>query len=543
MKKKTILLSILSIIMCLSLTVGGTFALFTSKSEVNVAVTSGTVKVSASITNTEYSFDSRLTEASNCTYEINANGGLDINQMVPGDSIKATLSIANDSDVAIQYRINTAVSGDLADYLVIEKVTKLWTKVDAKANIADETVVITLPYEVEDAKAQGATASVLITVEAVQANAPVANVNADGETTTDTNLTDNKGNSAVAPAGVDMKDGETTLTLKVEEAQSTNTGNFSFGTASKAYAYEVKVPEVAEDNDEEIIVTMAAPANLENVLMFHEGVAMNPVVNADAVVNHNDFYYDVAGSITFATKSFSNFTVVDKVNLENLVFVSDATELQTALAANDGKEIIFTNDISVVASKGGYNKAGIIVDGDIVNGNGYTLFVSGANATWSCGIYTNGGTIKNIIVSGSFRGIFTAGQSSDINLENVSFANVCYTFNSDDGNGQFGVYAKDCTFSGWTSFSNVHKEVVFTDCKFNVGIGGYAYEFCRPYNATTFNNCIFAEGYEFDTTCASAINFNGCYYGETLITTENAESLATGDVILFYNGIGNAKIA
>lgn len=266
------------------------------------------------------------------------------------------------------------------------------------------------------------------------------------------------------------------------------------------------------------------------------------------------FVYGYADNVTM-----NNFTtnITDEENLyyelvkvdDNVRFqkvgiaVATAEQLIDALKSNSGEEIFFTNDISVVASNGGYNKAGIIVDGDIVNGNGYTLFVSGANATWDCGIYTNGGTIKNVTVDGSFRGIFTAGQSSDINLEKVSFANVCYTFNSDDGNGQFGVYAKDCTFSGWTSFSNVHKEVVFTDCTFNVGVGGYAYEFCRPYNATTFNNCIFAEGYEFDTTCASAINFNGCYYGETLITAENAESLATGDIILFYNGIGNATIA
>ena len=47
MKKKVLLTSILSIVMCLSLIAGATFALFTSESKVNIAVTSGNVEVVA----------------------------------------------------------------------------------------------------------------------------------------------------------------------------------------------------------------------------------------------------------------------------------------------------------------------------------------------------------------------------------------------------------------------------------------------------------------------------------------------------------------
>lgn len=171
MKKKLLLTSILSIVMCLSLTIGGTFALFTSKSEVNVAVTSATVNVVARVEKTEYSFDSRLTEASNCTHVINPDdGSLDINYMMPGDTVTATVAIKNESNVAIKYKINTSISGELKDYLVITPAVKGWTPVDAEASIDPQTVVITLPYEEDDANAQGKSASVLITVEAVQGN-------------------------------------------------------------------------------------------------------------------------------------------------------------------------------------------------------------------------------------------------------------------------------------------------------------------------------------------------------------------------------------
>ena len=51
MKKtnKRIVSSVASIALCASLVAGGSYALFTSESEVNVAVTSGTVKVVASV--------------------------------------------------------------------------------------------------------------------------------------------------------------------------------------------------------------------------------------------------------------------------------------------------------------------------------------------------------------------------------------------------------------------------------------------------------------------------------------------------------------
>ena len=52
MKNKVLLTSILSISSCASLITGATFALFTSESKVNIAVTSGKVDVKATIDET-----------------------------------------------------------------------------------------------------------------------------------------------------------------------------------------------------------------------------------------------------------------------------------------------------------------------------------------------------------------------------------------------------------------------------------------------------------------------------------------------------------
>ncbi|MBQ7879161.1 MAG: hypothetical protein IJ317_00785, partial [Clostridia bacterium] len=48
-KNKVLLTSMATIAMCASLVAGGTYALFTSESAVNIAISSGTVKVEATI--------------------------------------------------------------------------------------------------------------------------------------------------------------------------------------------------------------------------------------------------------------------------------------------------------------------------------------------------------------------------------------------------------------------------------------------------------------------------------------------------------------
>ena len=75
---------------------------------------------------------------------------------------------------------------------------------------------------------------------------------------------------------------------------------------------------------------------------------------------------------------------------------------------------------------------------------------------------------------------------------------------------------------------------MFTNCDFGESQG---YAFCRPYNACVFENCVFEEGFEFDTSKTSDIVFKNCYYGDTLITSENAASLA-----IFYNGVNGLTV-
>lgn len=186
-----------------------------------------------------------------------------------------------------------------------------------------------------------------------------------------------------------------------------------------------------------------------------------------------------------------------------------------------GTDLTFSSQDTTANS--GYGATGVSVKGGTFDGNGKTLTVTNANGTWGSAIHTNGGTIKNVKAAGAMRGIFMGSATADVYIDNVSF-NTVYTFNSDGGSKDYGVYISNSTMNGWTSYSNVHKEVVFDNCEFTEGKG---YAFLRAYNNTEFKNCHFDADAEFEVQIVegAVATFENCYYGDTLITAENITML------------------
>jgi len=237
--------------------------------------------------------------------------------------------------------------------------------------------------------------------------------------------------------------------------------------------------------------------------------------------------------------------IIDYVNCDcNWVTkVTTAADLDSKLLG--GEEVLLLNDIEVSANEtnanSGYGSTGFSVkEGAVLHGNDKILIVNDANGTWDCAVNPHNGTVEDLTINGSFRGIFMSGASGDVFIDNVVLDDVCYTFNSDAGNKEYGVYISNSTLNGWTSFSDVHKEVIFKNCKFGKGTGGYEYAFCRPYNACVFENCEFEKGFEFDTRYVGEILFKNCTYGDVKITAENAAELAEGEIIFFYKGVNSA---
>lgn len=205
-------------------------------------------------------------------------------------------------------------------------------------------------------------------------------------------------------------------------------------------------------------------------------------------------------------------------------YVEDADALIEAL--ENGEDVVLLDDVKInpAAMTNAYGKTGINVkNGQSINGNGNTLDIKGAGGTWDSGINTTGGEIKDLTVTGSFRGIFishNSDYSEPVILNNVTIDGTVYTISCDQGKNQ-NLIAKNSTFKGWTSYAATLGTASFTDCYFGEGSG---YSYMRPYAPTTLTNCTFEEGFEFDATRTEVV-FENCYVGDTLITADNITEL------------------
>ena len=660
-RSKVIATSIATIAMCASLAVGGTFALFTSESEVNVAVTSGTVDVKAYADKATLSYTSLLGETLAESSATIVDNVVKIDKIVPGDTIAFELVIENYSNVTVQYQtVLSLVDGvDLFTGLQIEVDQKVYDGMTAYSNWAELNpingenkefdripVTITLP-EYAGNEYQSKTAEISFIVKAVQGNAAVEQPELDENTLYVYNQNDmklfahsvNKGNNFSGKtvklmSNVDLeKEAWTPIGNSVNKFQGTFDGNGNtisnlyvegekglglFGYVySGAYIQNVTIDGAyvsGQDYLGAVVGTGYFSQNgVQNCVVKNAEIIATPYIMDNGVydggakagvvagyVNNGNVcgntamdssvsaYRDLGGivgmmsgenyGVVAENNSVDNVTLsyvaapngkydgnkcnqnmgdivgrisnatVDKNTVGNMTYNNkwySASDVDAALLA--GGSVILGSDVTYSANNttanSGYGATGLSVTGGaVLDGNGNTLTVTNANGTWDCAINAVNGTVKNLTVNGSFRGIFMGGASGDVYIDNVVIDEVCYTFNSDGGNKNYGVYISNSTINGWTSYSDVHKEVVFENCNFGEGTGGYKYAFCRPYNASVFKNCKFAEGFEFDTSKTSDIVFENCYYGDTLITAANAATLCKDETVFFYNGLNGITI-
>ena len=206
-------------------------------------------------------------------------------------------------------------------------------------------------------------------------------------------------------------------------------------------------------------------------------------------------------------------------------YVGTADELVEALEA--GENVVLTDDVKIdpAGMSNAYGTTGINVkNGQTIDGGGNTLDIKGAGGTWDSGINTTGGLIRDLTVTGSFRGIFinhNSDHSEPVILKNVTIDGTTYTISCDQGMNQT-LTATDSTFNGWTSFAATLGNAKFVDCYFGEG-NGYAY--CRPYAPTEFVNCEFEEGYTLDPR--ADVVFENCTLNGVALTDANIAELVT----------------
>ncbi len=200
--KKVILSSILSLVLCVSLIAGGTFALFTSDSKTNIAVNSGKVEVVATLEKAEgewvyspsaidYDSEEIPSSATNAADQKTGefvNGGfatlneekLTLTNMTPGDKVMLNIRITNNSSVAVKYSTRLWVSENDGLFeglkVSVNNAPFTYTQQTAWTDLAVGSDDIVIPVVVElpaDAgnEFQSKNATLSFSVSAVQANA------------------------------------------------------------------------------------------------------------------------------------------------------------------------------------------------------------------------------------------------------------------------------------------------------------------------------------------------------------------------------------
>lgn len=186
-KRSVIITAILAIIMCASLAAGATFALFSSSSSVNIAVTSGNVEVTASVVDIQKSYVDEHGETVNgklfsgdATFDEGAHT-VTLSHVLPKDTVKFKVRVVNGSNVPIKYRMVMSLVEDNGLFSSLDITlngkkfygytsgTK-YALLEAEQQIADILVVISLP---EGATCNNTACKLTYKVEAVQGNASV----------------------------------------------------------------------------------------------------------------------------------------------------------------------------------------------------------------------------------------------------------------------------------------------------------------------------------------------------------------------------------
>ena len=189
--------------------------------------------------------------------------------------------------------------------------------------------------------------------------------------------------------------------------------------------------------------------------------------------------------------------------------------------ASQGGDVIFEDDIKcgvLTQNAYGQNWAAIIQNGGTIDGAGNTLNVAaynGPNGKETYGIYTSGGTIKNLTVVNAFRGIFAAERmQEDLFIENCVLKGA-YTINT-AGSTYPGIAlnVKDSELYGWTTWA-AFEEATFDNCKFLPSVAWPTtkdYWLCRAYVTSTFNKCEFHKDYTISIWPNGdyVFTFNGC---------------------------------
>ena len=188
-KTNTIVItSVMTVIVCLSLIVGSTFALFASSTTTNIAVASGKVEVVASITDfhmfTRSETGSQIDGKWLSGQAHEQDGQITLYNMAPYDGVTFNIEIVSNSTVAIKWQVQLAFDGESELYNALQvDVSGIelietdsirasnWELLAPNSEQAVTTLKVRIELDESALDAQSKNCSIAIAVFAVQANA------------------------------------------------------------------------------------------------------------------------------------------------------------------------------------------------------------------------------------------------------------------------------------------------------------------------------------------------------------------------------------
>ncbi len=335
MKRRNVIISaVLTIAMCVSMIAGATYAIFTSEDTVNIAVSSGTVKMTAKLDSTSLVATSRgadvyMSEATDGKAyfatggyaEVTREGDIKLVNIVPGDAVTVNINVENLSSVDVQYRVvmgytdgsdeamksalvaNANIEG--SSYAMNGGVT-LWKYLARETQLEDGVIEVTveLPYsagnEVQSEPGAERSVGIVLSLQAVQGNADVVDeFSAQGGSSAETSMDINGTLGALDNADFTYQwSGYSKLTTK---------GQSGVGDIAPSHANNITL----------------LGYGAENTYLVFDGSGVSAVANANGSLTFKDMTI-IDNSVSYAESAWE-FTYLEfggDLYFENVTFTS-----------------------------------------------------------------------------------------------------------------------------------------------------------------------------------------------------------------------------
>ncbi len=300
------------------------------------------------------------------------------------------------------------------------------------------------------------------------------------------------------PAGAKMNAGTTKATLVIRETDTPK--NFTVElTQTAPKTLDISLEGVATDNTGLIKVEFYIGTGLSLVEIYHSGTRMSRCSGLQWVDEDQEFYYNAAtGFVTMLTSSFSPFTYTsDKFywgrngNMASDYATPVDTEQKTVTISTPAEMALFASQVTnQKVSYAGYT---VNITADIDLGDGYWTPISAGARLAGITINGNGHTIRNMLVRGctnssGYGFAFIGDMRGAITIRNLAFDNAnvkAIKYGSYWGN--VGGIVMGYTY-GTTVFENVS---VTNSCIEGYGkIGILLGMGADPGVSVTFRNCV-----------------------------------------------------